>query len=460
MPNNIKTLFRPLILLCIFVVLPSLSAGDSIEYFYDDNGQLVRIVKGTEGITYQYDEVGNLLSITKSVISNSSPVLNSINPDVLFIGSTTLVAITGQNLFTTQEVTSTDPSLNIKIISVNDTEIRLEIAVSDGVSPGEAEISVTTSYGTASILTTLVLSSLIFTPGQLALSPGNSGTIMAELSPPIGKDISIIINNNNPSIVSAPQSVTVSSSGSASFSITAINKGIATISSGDPRTIIFVTDPFSSDEDIFSMTDAVSVVIESTGGSSSIPSLPVSVGIEAPPEDSSVLSFPVSVGIEVLTGDSSLPSLPVSVGFEVLTGNTFIASLPVSVYIQTLSDVSATADANPVSIYIQTQTGDVVTVTSLVSVGKCLNQPVKVIGAASGYYSSLQDAYNAASSGDIIKSHAGLLIEDLNINQDKAVMIEGGYDCDFTTVIGKTSLQGIMRVSSGTLKIGNLKLEE
>jgi len=83
-----------------------------------------------------------------------------------------------------------------------------------------------------------------------------------------------------------------------------------------------------------------------------------------------------------------------------------------------------------------------------------------VIGTSSGYYATLQDAYNATSSGDIIRIHAGLLTENISINQDKAVTIEGGYDCDFTTVIGKTSLKGVMTISNGILKIGNFILEK
>lgn len=478
MSNKVKTLFKPLILLCIFITLPSLSTADSVEYFYDDAGRLVRVLKGTEGINYQYDEVGNLISITNSAISNSPPVLQGITPDVFFIGSTIYVIISGQNLFTTKEVTSNSPFLSIKTIRVTDTEIQLEITVLNGASPEEVDIAVTTSFGSASIPVTLSSSRLIFSPGVLVLLPGGSGDITVGISPAMNRNLTIPINNSDTSVVSTPGFVTIPAGGAASFTVNGLKEGVATINS---RTVVYVTD--SSDlpagEEIKINAGTVSIYIEQPSGSLTSASLPVSVYIQAPSGES-IESLPVSVYIESPSGNSttaSLPvsvmiasggtitgadtvSLPVSIRIEAPTADASIAALPVSIYIQTLSEVSATAVTNPVSIYIQTQTGGDVTLSSLVSVGKCPNQPVKVIGTASGYYASLQDAYNAASSGDIVRSHAGLLTGGLNINQSKTITTEGGYDCDFTTVIGKTSLQGPVRISNGTLKIGNFILKE
>ena len=83
--SPIGKIFRRIsFVLSFLLVLTSLAFGDSANYFYDDVGRLVRVAKGTEGLTYQYDPVGNLLSITKGTISTGLPTLQSINPDLLF----------------------------------------------------------------------------------------------------------------------------------------------------------------------------------------------------------------------------------------------------------------------------------------------------------------------------------------------------------------------------------------
>ncbi len=86
-----KLLFRVLILACIFGIYTHPCFGETAEYFYDDTGRLVRVIKGTEGVIYQYDEAGNLLSISRGAISANPPLLQGINPDLLFTGSVTLV---------------------------------------------------------------------------------------------------------------------------------------------------------------------------------------------------------------------------------------------------------------------------------------------------------------------------------------------------------------------------------
>ncbi len=87
--------------LSILSIAPASSFGVSVQYFYDDIGRLIATVSDTGDVTiYIYDEVGNLLSISKDTFSPNPPVIQSINPDILFIGTATLVSITGQNLLT------------------------------------------------------------------------------------------------------------------------------------------------------------------------------------------------------------------------------------------------------------------------------------------------------------------------------------------------------------------------
>ncbi len=305
--------------LCIFMMVPSFGLADAVNYFYDDAGRLTRVLKGTEGLIYQYDEVGNLLSIDRGPISALPPSIQSIMPDLLFIGSSTPVTITGTNLFTTKEVQSNNSSLTIRVLNVTDTEIEAEMTVSsDALNGTVANITVTTLYGQASIQVTLSSSRLTFSPGQLAITPGGIGDIAVSIFPSVGRDLTITLKNSSPATVSVPNTVTVPSSGTTTFSVNGINEGVANISSGTPRTVVFVTEPFAPEPG--------EPVINKT--------LPVSVYIEPPLQNITTLSsLPVSVDMASVAGDSAIKSLPVSVSIEPDEGDAIVISLPISVAI-------------------------------------------------------------------------------------------------------------------------------
>lgn len=360
-------------LLCIFILIPSLALADEAHYFYDDAGRLVRAATGTEGLVYQYDAVGNLLSISKSTIGNNSPILQSINPDVLFIGSATFVCIQGQNLFTTKEVKSNNPSLSIKTLNVTDTEIRLEITVSaDALPDTGVNISITTFYGSASIQATLTSSELAFSPGRIILLPGSSGEITASLFPSVGKDVTITLNNSNPSVASVPQLVTIPSSGTTTFTVNALKEGVATIDSCSTITVVFVTEAFAPlpGEEVTLKAGPISVYIETpTSGNTTTSSLPVSVYIETPTSSTATTSsLPVSVYIETpASADTTIMSLPVSVHIEesLTIEDATTSSLPVSVYVETPSSLNTTKSSLPVSVYIEAPTSSNTTTSSL-----------------------------------------------------------------------------------------------
>ncbi len=142
-----------LFLLCISVILPSFAIADEVNYLYDDTGRVVRVLKGTERLLYQYDEVGNLLSISEETSTPQAlpPVLQGIDPDIFLIGSNYYVTLTGQNLLTTTSITSDNPNITIKNIAAIDTKIHALLNVASSAFPGQANITVTTSYGSASI---------------------------------------------------------------------------------------------------------------------------------------------------------------------------------------------------------------------------------------------------------------------------------------------------------------------
>lgn len=157
------------------------------------------------------------------------------------MGSSTSVLIKCKNLITTTAITSANPYLAIKILNVKDTEIFADIKVSTDASPGPVTLSVITFYGSASIQTTLLSSKLSFSPSQLPLIPYASGAIDVRIVPPVDKAITIPINNSDPSVIYAPDILTIPASSQTALLVNALSEGIATISSGDRKTVVIVT---------------------------------------------------------------------------------------------------------------------------------------------------------------------------------------------------------------------------
>jgi len=85
--------------------------------------------------------------------------------------------------------------------------------------------------------------------------------------------------------------------------------------------------------------------------------------------------------------------------------------------------------------------------------------PVRILRAVPAYYATLQAAYNAAGDGETIQSRSKTFTENLDINLNKSVIMDGGYDCDFTTSIGRTKVNGSMNISNGALTLGNFILQ-
>jgi hypothetical protein len=73
------------------------------------------------------------------------------------------------------------------------------------------------------------------------------------------------------------------------------------------------------------------------------------------------------------------------------------------------------------------------------------------------YYDKIQDAYNAAASGDTIQAQEMELVETLAFGDNKNVVIQGGYDSWFLLIPGMTTLNGALTVAGqGELTIENL----
>ncbi len=93
----------------------------------------------------------------------------------------------------------------------------------------------------------------------------------------------------------------------------------------------------------------------------------------------------------------------------------------------------------------------------------CANPYVRIVRTQPLYYSTLQAAYNAAVNGDIIQSQAVQFTENLTVNRNIVVTLEGGYNCEYTTNSGSTTrIKGMITTTAGggTITIKNFVLEK
>ena len=80
-------------------------------------------------------------------------------------------------------------------------------------------------------------------------------------------------------------------------------------------------------------------------------------------------------------------------------------------------------------------------------------------------YPTLQQAVNAATTGDTVRVAAGVYFENVDINSSKVITIEGGYDSTCTTpgagvskVDGSTATESTWDITAGTIVLRNLEV--
>jgi lipopolysaccharide export system protein LptA len=83
------------------------------------------------------------------------------------------------------------------------------------------------------------------------------------------------------------------------------------------------------------------------------------------------------------------------------------------------------------------------------------NNPYKIGGSTHGY-STIQDAYNALAEGNTLKIQALEFTGGLLLAQEKTVTLQGGFNCDFTSNLGYTTISDKMTVKHGTVIIERL----
>ena len=84
----------------------------------------------------------------------------------------------------------------------------------------------------------------------------------------------------------------------------------------------------------------------------------------------------------------------------------------------------------------------------------------RISGVPPVYYQTLQAAYDAAVDNSVIQCRGESTAESLNMNRDIAVTLEGGYNSDFTSQTGNTTLHGSITAGSGTATIESFILDQ
>jgi len=72
---------------------------------------------------------------------------------------------------------------------------------------------------------------------------------------------------------------------------------------------------------------------------------------------------------------------------------------------------------------------------------------------------AIQSAYNSRASVQVFQTQGAVLQEDLLFNTNKTVTLEAGYDCGFSNITDKTTVNGSMTISGGVVTISSGTLE-
>jgi hypothetical protein len=79
--------------------------------------------------------------------------------------------------------------------------------------------------------------------------------------------------------------------------------------------------------------------------------------------------------------------------------------------------------------------------------------PVRRIqgGVTMGYYPTIQAAFNAAASGDVIQTRAETFIESPVFNLIKDVTLRGGYDSLYLSQTGYSTIAGTATIGASKI---------
>jgi len=80
-------------------------------------------------------------------------------------------------------------------------------------------------------------------------------------------------------------------------------------------------------------------------------------------------------------------------------------------------------------------------------------------GAADSYHSDLQAALNSAINGDVFGVQEGVISGNLILNVDAEIVLEGGYNGDFSARTGMTTISGSLTINLGTVVVDGIVIQ-
>ncbi len=110
-----------------------------------------------------------------------------------------------------------------------------------------------------------------------------------------------------------------------------------------------------------------------------------------------------------------------------------------------------------VKLTVTDSDGDTDTLTRTNYITVCYSN-ANIVGDSTAY-STLQSAYDAAATGNTLEGRDVTITEDVNLNRNMTVTIQGGYNCDHSAVSGKTAINGNMTISDGTVTMENVQVQ-
>ena len=85
--------------------------------------------------------------------------------------------------------------------------------------------------------------------------------------------------------------------------------------------------------------------------------------------------------------------------------------------------------------------------------------PLRYVKIADLFYGGIGKAYQSATDGQVMKVSAREFVENINFDNSVSVVLQGGYDTDFISPNGYSSIAGTVTVSQGSLVVDGIVIK-
>jgi PKD repeat protein len=96
-----------------------------------------------------------------------------------------------------------------------------------------------------------------------------------------------------------------------------------------------------------------------------------------------------------------------------------------------------------------------ITKNNYVNVGSCENGHMRISGVIHDY-PTLQEACDTLADDDLAQMHAFVFSEDIVFQNNVSVILKGGYNCDYSSNPGFTTISGSLTIKAGTITVDKL----